>query len=182
MRSLNRNKLLALSVLLLALIFGNFQEKVKLSLNNVIKYSEQIPGYDELGNEVREKMVDEIIASRPVDFFNSNNSFSFFFKYNKSGLNKLKWVLALVFIGVFFLFNSAILHLWFNDKSLLKFLLLAYLVLSVLSIAFFGFGKMVGDPLAGYGVARKILGALQSLIPVMILFPAVLIFESSKKN
>ena len=90
-------------VLLLAILFGNLQERIKLSLNNIIRYSNAVEHYDSLSSGEREEAIELIIASQPPDFFSTQSSLGFLFRYERSELNRIKWIIAFAFIGVFFI-------------------------------------------------------------------------------
>lgn len=163
-----RNKPLAFFVLVVALLFGSFQEKVKISVNNIIKYSGSISNYDSLAPQQRKENVAIIIANIPRGFYSHQNSISWFYNLEIAQLSKLKWVNTLIFTLIHFILNALILHFLFQNNSLIQILVFSYIILFLVSVGVYSIGKIAGLAQPGYNVARKIVGALQSQVPVMI--------------
>ena len=154
--------------LLLALVFGSFQEKLKISVNNLLKYSSFIEGYNNLSVTEREEKVSDIVTITPRDFYSHQMVVSWLYALDKNELEMLKWVNTVVFILVHFLFNAFILFFLFSEKGVIKILGVTYLFLFVFAAGVFFVGKITGNDQAGYNVARKIVGALQSQVPLMV--------------
>ena len=162
------NFLYAILVLLLALIFGSFQEKTKISINNILKYSQSVPGYNQLTAAERENKIAEKIALTPRDFYSHQSTIPWFYQLETTNLTKLKWINTFVFAAIHLAFNALILFFLFRDKKIVQLLIGAYTVFFIIAIGMYFIGKITGFAQPGYNVARKIVGALQSQIPVML--------------
>ncbi len=162
------NLLLAISALVVALFFGSFQEKVKISVNNIIKYGQTIPSYNNLPKAEREKKITQIITDTPRGFYSHPSSISMLYGLTIPEMKKLKWVNTFLFIIVHLVLNSLILFFLFKDSTLLKILGGSYVLFALLAIVIYAVGKLTGFSQPGYNVARKIVGALQSQVPIML--------------
>lgn len=162
-----KRKFLIALIFISAIFFGSFQEKVKISVNNIIRYSDYVPNYDQLSPQERNKQVTTIVNSLPRDFYTSQSVMPWFYSLGLSQMKALKWVNTVVFVTIHLLLNALILILLFKDKQMIQTLVLFYVGLFILGYVILVVGKLVGFSQSGYNVARKIVGALQSQIPLM---------------
>jgi hypothetical protein len=65
---------------------------------------------------------------------------------------------------------------------MLRALWLGYLAFFGLAFAIYAAGFILGETQTFYPISRRITGALQSLIPVMVLIPAWWIIKNGNKN
>lgn len=173
---LNRtHKFRAIALIAIMLAFGFFQEKLKIGINYIVEHASLIANYNELSPESRSQ---EIIILKekeniPYDYYYAHNSLPILFEFSISALSKLKWVLSFAFIAIHFLAVWLILRWWFSEGiSALK---LIYIYLAILGLALFVYfiGKLLGHAQEAYAFARELLGGIQSLVPLMLLAPAM---------
>jgi hypothetical protein len=91
----------------------------------------------------------------------------------------LKWAVTVVSLLVFFIINASLLWLLEGNRQVLPRLALTYLMFTVLAFAIYALGKLISMPDQTYAISRRITGALQSLVPVMIFWPFL---RLSKQN
>lgn len=175
-------KVLAVLVVAAALVFGFFQERVKVELNFVAEHAVKISGYDQMSFEQRASSLQNFRKYHPFDYYYSHDELPVLLHFSMRELSIVKWGLALFFLIV----NGAMVILCFNwwvgNTNLTKTIIAMYFLFLILAVLVYLATKMVGLEHKGYGFARKILGALQSPVPLMILIPAyTLYFKSSMK-
>lgn len=178
----HKKRLSLIIVIVVAVLFGIVQEKIKLGLNNTLKRAELIQNYDQLSIEERKVESKKLESKELPSYFSSQSGIDYLYRLELGTLKNLKWFFALIFISIFLVINASLLFLAFESKYLLKILLYTYLIFTLIAFSFYFAGSYVGEAKSGYGVGRKILGSLQSLIPTMILFPAFLIHQHTNKN
>jgi hypothetical protein len=159
-------------VLLSALVFGFIQEYIKINLNYVIDMGSQIPGFFEMDIEKKMAWIEYVKQHSTQDFYNTPNNITWFYELELSTLNKLKWVLTLVFVLVYFAFNTILIYWISGENQLVRWMIALYIAAFAFALLLYLSGKLVGSVQQVYPVSRKVVGALQSLVPLMILVPA----------
>jgi len=156
------------------LSFGFLQEYLKINVNYILETGKQIPGFFDMEKAHKKAWIENKKKNAPQDFYHKPKTIEFLYDLDESSLERLKWVNTIVFIGIFLLLNMIILRLATGTKKEAQWMLYFYLVFFVAAILIFAIGKVIGKPERTYMVSRKIVGALQSLVPLMILLPAIL--------
>ena len=161
------------------LAFGFFQEKLKIGINYIIEYSAQIADYDNLSPESRATQITEIKENQniPYDYYYAHSSIPQLFNFTTSELNRLKWGLTFLFIAVHFLAVWICVKWWFGEAIPFIKLAIAYAVVIALAATVYLGGKLLGYPIQSYAFARELLGGIQSLVPLMLLAPAIWLQE-----
>jgi uncharacterized membrane protein YjjP (DUF1212 family) len=87
-------------------------------------------------------------------------------------LIKLKWFNTVLFTAFFMLITASLMQLITKSRAFFRWTIFFYTAFFLLSFIIYLLGKFTGTLDHAYGVSRKITGALQSLVPLMILVPA----------
>lgn len=156
-----------LVVLVVGVLFGYGQEYVKIAVNFAIECS----GYgdwDSISQADRLDQLNDCRQNRPTDYYHNHKPLEVLGELSQSGLTMVKWGMAFIFI----LFHW-VLARWGLTKSYsgnfpVRILDIGTVGLVAMSVLVFGMGRIFHLAPA-YDVAREILGALQSLIPYVIL-------------
>ena len=169
------HKIRAIALIAIMLGFGFFQEKLKIGINYIVEHASQVANYDSLSPENRSREILQLKEKEniPYDYYYAHNSLPILFNFSISALSKLKWGLGFAFIAIHFLAVWLILRWWFSEGiSALK---LIYIYLAILGLALFVYfiGKLLGHAQEAYAFARELLGGIQSLVPLMLLAPAM---------
>lgn len=100
----------------------------------------------------------------------ADSALEFLVDYKASTLYTLKWVLTVVFFGLYWLTGFAFIKLLYKKNSYIWIYTIIYLALFVFAgLAYVG-GDVFSDPGEGYTLARQIMGWGQSPIPLMFLW------------
>ncbi|MCB0761553.1 MAG: hypothetical protein KDC12_08530 [Flavobacteriales bacterium] len=175
-------KLIAVIVVALAVCFGFVQERIKIEMNFLLEHAIAIPGYDDMTPLDRQVHMDAYRRDHPFDYYFSHSPIDFFYRFTVSALGKLKWVLAIVFLVV----NAAMVLVafakWVGHRRINRVIIWLYALFLFLALGVYALAHLLGFSEAGYGFARKILGALQSPIPLMIMIPAYMLYHQSTQH
>jgi hypothetical protein len=93
----------------------------------------------------------------------------------------MKWVLTGLGVVFFFMMGAAILKCLFPNMGLLKWLAIGYGSSCVLAIVIFVVFRLMGKSAEGYSITRKLLGGLQSFVPLMLYIPAAILIRQPNK-
>ena len=93
----------------------------------------------------------------------------------------LKWPLTLFFIIITTTLTILFLHFIFHDKKLNKFISLTFIVITILSFAFFEFGKLSGSLSNWYFWSHQLAMLCQSPLIYMICLPVYWYLQNTKK-
>jgi len=174
-------KVAVIGLLIAGLGLGFFIENQKIAINFLLEYGGRFPEFFSLS--VAEKMtwVEAWKAERVADYFFAHSTPAWLYTLDYSGLVGVKWILALLAILVFTALNLGIIQLSFSQVKITRYAALFLATLLVLCGGIFVLGKVFHS--AGfYAVARELLGGLQSLVPLMILFPAAWLLPRFQQN
>lgn len=173
-----KRQLIILLLIFIGLVLGFFQEFIKINLNFIIESGSKIPGFFEADLATKKAWIAYFKSHGPIDFYHSPTDIDLLYNLSLHQLNMLKWLLTVVFTIVYLIINLLLIKRITESAVTSKWMLIFYIVLFVLAFAIFLIGKMIGFSEETYSISRKIVGALQSLIPLMILVPT---FWLSKK-
>lgn len=167
-------------LIVFALGIGFYQEKLKVSINYLLDESAAIPDFYQLTAEQKMTVMEAQRKFAPFDYYHNHKTISWLYHLDYAGLKRMKWIVTGVFLLVFFLINAAVLRVFFGSFRTVKWLAYLYVALIALAVAVFFIGHMSGWEKQGYAISRKITGALQSLIPVMIFVPALWLLKTER--
>ncbi|MFM9986909.1 MAG: hypothetical protein ACKVOK_16835 [Flavobacteriales bacterium] len=169
-------------VLVVAMAFGFMLEMVKVNLNYILEFSQRIPGYNELSATERENSLEAIAIDAPYDYYHNHRKIQYLYTCSQSRLNLLKWLVTLIGTGFFLLVHLLLVKWITKEKLWVRWTLLLYTIFFVLSFLIYLFGKWTGTLEQAYGISRKIAGALQSLVPLMLIIPGWWIWKNDKNK
>jgi hypothetical protein len=91
----------------------------------------------------------------------------------------LKWGVTGFFLLWFLILNILLLKTLTVSHEIIRYIPLLYVFLIVMSLVFYGVGSISGQHQIAYTISRRVMGALQSVIPVLILWPASRLWNRS---
>ncbi|HCY47026.1 MAG TPA: hypothetical protein DHU89_10090 [Flavobacteriales bacterium] len=147
------------------LALGLFQERVKISINFNLKSASLIDDYHSLDAESRMRAIQKSKIGRPYDYYYSHDSVDLLYRLNVRELSVLKWLGSILFA-----FGHLCLGLWLLKTLRLKFgkwLVQGYVLLFGSAAVAYIVGVILGVDF--YLLARRIVGFLQSPLPVIVL-------------
>ena len=172
--------LILLALVVLAMFSGFYQEKVKISINYILDQGAQIPGFFNLSPDEKQARIEQFRLNAPFDYYHNHKTISFLYRFDARQLSVLKWVVTGVFMGWFLLLNLSLLHTLRANRSVIRALPRLYLLVALFSLGVFAIGIAGFQKEKCYAVSREIMGALQSIVPVLIIWPASRLWDQSK--
>lgn len=131
---------------------------------------------------IRENLFLEINAILNGENINRANFYLFYDYFTSFSLEKLsllKWVFSIIFIVVIAGTSFFALHLWFEKKQYNKITSWVYLVVIAVLLLLVVATKVTGVFDDAYVILRKVLGFLQSPLPLFILFSMYFYLDKS---
>ena len=147
------------------LALGFFQERVKISINFNLKSAGLIADYDSLDAESRMRAIQKSKIGKPYDYYYSHNSVNLLYRLNARELVVLKWLASVLFV-----FTHLGLGLWLLKAlrlAMCRWLVQGYALLFGAAAVVYIIGVVLGVDF--YLLARRIVGFLQSPLPVLVL-------------
>jgi hypothetical protein len=166
-----RRFILITSLVATAIALGFLQEQLKVSINYILENAPGIPSFYMLNEQQKHEAIEGQRLVAPFDYYHSHNTLRVLYKLDQSELLRLKWIVTFSSLVVFFLLNALLLHQLEGNGRVWKWLALTYVAFTLLAFAIFAIGRWMNMPEETYAISRRITGALQSLVPVMILWP-----------
>lgn len=177
-----KNKILALLLVFIGLVFGFFQERVKIETNFILEQAVHVQGYAQMAVSDRMTALQVYRIDHPFDYYFNHEPIEALMRLDIKQLTLLKWFSALIFLVINATIVVIAFKLWTGTKKLTRSIVVAYLAFLLLAVAVYGVARLAGHAAEGYGFARKILGALQSPVPLMILIPAYSLLTKHTQN
>jgi hypothetical protein len=172
--------LILLALVVLAMLSGFYQEKVKISINYILDQGSQIPGFYNLSPVEKQAQIEQARVNAPFDYYHNHNTISFLYRFDARQLSVMKWVVTGVFMGWFLLLNLSLLHTLRANTAVIHALPRLYLVVALFSLAVFAVGVVGFQKEKCYAVSREVMGALQSIVPVLIIWPASRLWDQTQ--
>ena len=144
---------------------GLFQERLKVSINFTLKSAHLISGYDSMDPESRMVAVSKYKTYKPYDYYYNHDSVTMLYLLEIKELSALKWGVTILFVLIHLGLGLFLIKML--DLSIARWFVLAYFFLFVAAALVYGVGKIVG--LDFYSLARRVVGFLQSPLPVIVL-------------
>ena len=161
-----------LILVLLAIVSGFYQEKLKISINYILDEGAKMPGFDLLPPDEKMEWIEKARVSAPFDYYHNHHTISWLYHFDSKQLSILKWVVTGFFLLWFLLLNTFLLKTLLVPHDVVRYVPLIYGALIVLALLLFAIGAFTGHQQNAYTLSRRIMGALQSVIPVLIIWPA----------
>lgn len=155
--------------LILAVITGFVQERLKVNVNYLIENGDKMNGFFDQSAETKREWLEFSKIDAPYDYYHNHGRLEFLLNFSRKQLTILKWAITVIFVGVFLVINAYLLKGLTGSRDLLIWCVRLYLIFFALSFGIYLFGVLTGSATQAYGISRKIVGGLQSLIPFMIL-------------
>lgn len=131
---------------------------------------------------IRENLFLEINAILSNALVNRANFYLFFEYFSTiphSTLETLKWILTISFILVIDGFSLLVVHLWFYNENYNKLFRLFFLIIIVGLMISVVITMLLREFSNYYFIFRKVIGFLQSPLPLFIFFSLYLYLENS---
>lgn len=177
-----KRTLFILGLVVAALVSGFYQEKLKISINYILDQGNTIPGFYESTPEQKHFSIERARVNAPFDYYHNHSTVAWLFGLNQRELSIMKWAVTVLFTVWFLALNMGLLHVLNATKAAVGKLPVIYMLLFGSSFAIYCVGIVGFHEAQCYAVSRKIMGALQSIVPVMVLFPASLLWELKTKS
>lgn len=164
-------KLTALSIFVWIAGFialGFVQERAKVSLNYYLDRGALEPQFFEFPPERRDAWLQAHAINAPYDYYYNHARVKWYDHLSRKQLELLKWMYAIIFIVLHVLLSHLALKLWKAPREMLVTIYIGTVVVMLLSLCFFAASR-VGAGDAAYNVARKLLGFIQSPLPLVLL-------------
>jgi hypothetical protein len=169
-----RNNFLVVFLVIAMLGFGYFQEFVKVNINYHLDLIGMIDHYDSLEKVDRLAEGERLRVAVPYDYYHSHQRIDFLFDLEQKQVVMLKWISAAAFILMHFAVCWIILSLLYGRSPYHRWLIYIYGAVSigvVLSYLLASFTQSA--PI--YQISRKMLSFIQSILPLMLIYPVVLL-------
>jgi hypothetical protein len=173
--------LMALLVLV-ALVSGFYQEKLKISINYVLDVGVKTPGFFDLSAQEKDHWVEQTRIDASFDYYHNHETIKWLYALDQRGLSAAKWIVTGFFIVWFLFLNRIILQRLHVGEHVIRLLPRLYALLILFSLGVYVIGVSGFEPSHCYAVSRKIMGALQSVIPLLILWPASKLWSLQKNG
>jgi len=163
--------LLALGVFVLYVVWGSFQERIKIDTNFLLDFSAQIADYDTLSPEERGAAIDRIAPDVPFDYYYSHPRVSGLLQLTRGQLGKFKWGFTLFAVALCLGVTWLILYLLYKARKWRRLTLVAFGGIFALGLGIYAFGAATGNLAEMYPASRKLIGAIQSpFAPALLAF------------
>jgi len=172
--------LILLALVMLALLSGFYQERVKISINYILDQGSQIPGFFNLPPAEKQVRIEQARVSAPFDYYHNHKTITFLYRFDARQLSVMKWMVTGIFMGWFLVLNLFLLHTLRSNNAVIRSLPRLYLFFALFSLGVFAVGVAGFQKEKCYAVSREIMGALQSIVPVLIIWPASRLWDQTK--
>ena len=127
------------------------------------------------------KSINALLKARDNEIpYHLHASLSFMEKYEYATLVDIKWVLTLLFTGIYLLIALLAIKLFFQNRMYMWVLTVAYIGITLLSGILMAAGYFFGITGKMYEFARYLMGIAQSPVILMILIPLLKLREKEK--
>lgn len=155
---------------------GFFQDFLKVNINYYADTAGQISGFYQLSATERQKALENATPDFPFDYYYSHGKLDLLNRMSAQSIQFFKWTVALFFIAL-----HLVLVLWAYRRldwpsNRMRAAIVFYAVCMFISLFFLGLGKWVNMPAQGYAVARRLLGFLQSPMPLVLTLMAAWLY------
>jgi hypothetical protein len=159
-------------LVVMALVSGFYQEKLKISINYILDTGGKMPGFFDLAADEKERWIEETRIDASFDYYHNHQTIKWLYLLDQRQLAASKWIVTGGFILLFLLLNRYTLATLGVSENVTRLLPRIYAALILFSLGVYAIGIAGLGPSHCYAISRKIMGALQSVVPVLILWPA----------
>lgn len=162
---------LALGIFALYVMWGSFQERVKIDTNFLLDFSAHVSNYDTLTAEERGLTIDRIAPEVLFDYYYSHPRISSLLQLTRGQLGKFKWGFTLFAVALCLGVTWLILYLLYKARKWRRLTLVAFGGIFALGLGIYVFGAATGNLAEMYPASRKLIGAIQSpFAPALLAF------------
>ena len=161
-----------LMLVLLAVVSGFYQEKLKISINYILDEGSKMPGFFLLSPNEKMEWIEKARVSAPFDYYHNHHTISWLYHFDSKQLSMLKWAVTGFFLLWFLLLNTFLLKALSVPDDLIRYLPWVYGILIAVALLIYALAAFSGFQQSAYTLSRRIMGALQSVIPTLIIWPA----------
>ena len=161
-----------LMLVLLAVVSGFYQEKLKISINYILDEGSKMPGFFLLSPNEKMEWIEKARVSAPFDYYHNHRTISWLYHFDSKQLSMLKWAVTGFFLLWFLLLNTFLLKALSVPDDLIRYLPWVYGILIAVALLIYALAAFSGFQQSAYTLSRRIMGALQSVIPALIIWPA----------
>jgi hypothetical protein len=161
-----------LMLILLAVVSGFYQEKLKISINYILDEGSKMPGFFLLSPNEKMEWIEKARVSAPFDYYHNHRTISWLYHFDSKQLSMLKWAVTGFFLLWFLLLNTFLLKALSVPDDLTRYLPWVYGILIAVALVVYALAAFSGFQQSAYTLSRRIMGALQSVIPALIIWPA----------
>jgi hypothetical protein len=161
-----------LMLVLLAVVSGFYQEKLKISINYILDEGSKMPGFFLLSPNEKMEWIEKARVSAPFDYYHNHHTISWLYHFDSKQLSMLKWAVTGFFLLWFLLLNTFLLKALSVPDDLIRYLPWVYGILIAVALLIYALAAFSGFQQSAYTLSRRIMGALQSVIPALIIWPA----------
>jgi hypothetical protein len=169
-------------LLAIAIVAGFVQEYVKVNINYVLEMGGKMPGFFDQDATTRKVWIETMRVDAPYDYYHNHSRLEALYSLSEKNLVILKWVVTVVFVTLFMVINTMLLFMTTRRREVIRWTLWLYLFFFVLSFGVYLFGWFTGTLEQAYGISRKIVGGLQSMVPLMLLLPATWLMRQTLQS
>jgi hypothetical protein len=166
-------------LIFLVLVSGFYQEKLKISINYIIEQAAKMPGFFEQTPDKKMEWIELARVSAPFDYYHNHQTITWLYQLDSRQLSILKWGVTGFFLLWFLILNILLLKTLTVSHEIIRYIPLLYVFLIVISLVFYGVGSISGQHQIAYTISRRVMGALQSVIPALVLWPASRLWSRS---
>lgn len=179
---MKRRYFLIVILLSLGLGAGFLQEYIKINVNYILETGKHIPGFFNMDEERKKAWIEYKKKNAPNDFYHRPETITGLYRLKEQTLEQIKWINTIAFIGVFLLLNVALIRSITDNNQHARWVFYFYGAFFILALIVFSLGKLAGKSDKAYILSREIVGGLQSLIPLMIMLPAIWVSEKMNEK
>ncbi len=120
-------------------------------------------------------------VARSTEFCYAHSFFDFWEGWSLDRLKMTKWIFAVTFIAMMFVYTNIFLKLLFRGRTILKWVVLSFATTIFISLIFFGLHAILGQEQAMLSIAVKALHAVQYPFLLFFLVPAISLLGTTNK-
>jgi len=174
-------RFLVIFALLIAGFLGGFElEHWKVAVNYILEHQNRVPDWDSMAPDDRASSMQATKLNLQYDYYYEHAPIRFLFQLHLSELARMKWLLTGLGMLFFFVMSAATLKMLSPNSSMLKWLAFGYGATTALAILIFVLFHLMSKTAEGYAITRKLLGGLQSFVPMMLYVPAAILIRQPK--
>ncbi len=170
------------AIVFLAIVLGFLQENLKVSINYLLETGDKIPTFFQQDVNTKQSWLEQVRVNAPFDYYHNHRRIEWLYHCSRTQLNILKWIVTVFFVVIFMIINALLISWWTRNKKYFKWTIGLYVVFFAFAFVIYLGGHISGTSMQAYGVSRKIVGGLQSLVPLMILIPASWLLKKEIKK